>query len=328
VTTTTTTNTNIRLFDDDYEALARIHNQVYTDFAQSADEFRFEDQQKPERCRQQRWVTERNGRIVAYGDYHQPASMFDPNKFTIEIGVEPSALLQGIGSALYRTIVDALRPFEPSTISAWCRDDMACFVRFLTNRGFSETTRMWVSILDLATFEPSRFAQYAQVDDGIELTTRAELASRQDLYQKMYDLWCEVREDIPLPPGEKRSDLSFEEWKSWEDHPSTLPEGYFIALAGGEPVGVSSLWRADAPDLLRTGLTGVRRAYRRRGIAFALKLRALEWARRQPGIARVITDNASTNRPMLAINEALGFARQPAWVHYSGQWTVVSASDV
>ncbi|HEY3146685.1 MAG TPA: GNAT family N-acetyltransferase, partial [Dongiaceae bacterium] len=134
------------------------------------------------------------------------------------------------------------------------------------------------------------------------------------------------RQDIPLPPGEVRAALPFEDWLGYEEHPSKIHEGYFVALDVGQPIGVSSLWRAlDEPDLLRTGLTGVRRAYRRRGIAFALKLRALEFARAQPGIRRVITDNESTNQPMLAINEALGFAKQPAWIHHAAAWADASA---
>jgi GNAT superfamily N-acetyltransferase len=324
-TTTSTSTTTIRLFEDDYDAFARVHNAVYTDFAQTAEEFRYEDGRKPERLKQQRWVAERDGRIVAYADYHQHAGIFDPHKFAVEIGVEPDYLLQGIGSALYRTVIEALRPFEPTTISAWCRGDMFCFVRFLGHRGFEETMRMWVSILDLTTFDPRPFAKHARIDDGIEVKTRGELASDPDLFRKLYDLWCEVRQDIPMPPGEVRVEMPFEEWLSYEEHPSNLEDGYFIALADGQPVGVSSLWLSlDDPELLRTGLTGVRRAYRRRGIAFALKLRALEYARQRAGVKRVITDNASLNRPMLAINEALGFAKQPAWVHYAAEWAAAS----
>jgi len=313
------------VFDQDYEALARIHNSIFADFAQAADEFRFEDGRIPERCRQQRWVAERDGRIVAYADYHQNAGSFDPHRFTIEIGVESDVVQQGIGSALYRTVTDALRPFEPTALSAWCREDMACYVPFLAHRGFVETMRMWVSILDLTRYDPTPFAKYTELDHEITITTRTELAGHRELDRQLYDLWCEVRQDIPMPAGEVRAHVSFEEWLTFEEHPSNIEEGYFIAVADGQPVGVSSLWTADEPDLLRTGLTAVRRAYRRRGIAFALKLAALDFARKQPGIRRVITDNASANRPMLAINEALGFEKQPAWISFTADWSAANA---
>jgi GNAT superfamily N-acetyltransferase len=67
--------------------------------------------------------------------------------------------------------------------------------------------------------------------------------------------------------------------------------------------------------MLRTGLTGVRRAYRRRGLALALKVRSLAFAKEQ-GYRRVITENESNNRGMLHINEELGFVKNPAWIHY------------
>ena len=94
-----------------------------------------------------------------------------------------------------------------------------------------------------------------------------------------------------------------------------LPPGYFVAVDGDEYVGTSNLWLSPEPDVLRTGLTAVRRAYRRRGIAFALKVRSLEFAKAH-GYKRVQTENELNNRGMLAINDELGFVRNPAWVHY------------
>ncbi len=128
-------------------------------------------------------------------------------------------------------------------------------------------------------------------------------------------MWCSIRDDVPIPPGEERADVPFERWFGRFNRPELLPAGYMLAVDGDRFVGTSQLWRAPDADALRTGLTGVRREYRRRGIALALKVHALEFAKRQ-GYRRVLTENESNNRGMLAINERLGFVKNPAWRHY------------
>ncbi len=52
-----------------------------------------------------------------------------------------------------------------------------------------------------------------------------------------------------------------------------------MAVDGDEYVGMSNLWDDRASDALYTGLTGVKRSHRRRGIATALKVRAIAYAR-------------------------------------------------
>ena len=44
--------------------------------------------------------------------------------------------------------------------------------------------------------------------------------------------------------------------------------------------------------------------------------------------ARVVTDNALVNLPMLSINDQLGFIKEPAWVQYVAQWQAVLRSIV
>ena len=64
---------------------------------------------------------------------------------------------------------------------------------------------------------------------------------------------------------------------------------------------------ASGTDTLRIALTGVLPAYRRRGIARALKLRLHAWAR-STGVREIHTTVTSANPAMLALNDALGYA--------------------
>jgi len=98
--------------------------------------------------------------------------------------------------------------------------------------------------------------------------------------------------------------------------PYALPEAYFIAIRGDRYVGESALApEGDDPRVLHQGLTGVLRDDRGRGIAMALKLRTIEYGRAH-GFRQIRTMNDSLNEPMLAINEALGFIREPAWITF------------
>ena len=60
---------------------------------------------------------------------------------------------------------------------------------------------------------------------------------------------------------------------------------------------------------------GVRSPAHPGGLAWALKMRTIAYARGH-GFRQIRTWNNTMNRPILNINEALGFAKQPVWITF------------
>ena len=64
-------------------------------------------------------------------------------------------------------------------------------------------------------------------------------------------------------------------------------------------------------------MTGVKRAWRRRGIAAALKRAQIAWARER-GYELLATQNEMRNEPMRKLNERLGYRPAPGRVVMRG----------
>ena len=303
---------------DDYGSVVGVLNSVYADYPTTVEEIRFNDEHNDPKCLQRRWVAEDGGAVVGTAEYVQHVGMYHPRKFSIDLAVRPDYPGRRIGAELYDHLMAALAPLDPISLRVpHVRADQMRGIRFLRDRGFVESLRSWESRLDVARFDPAPYAVVAEAvqTQGIAIATIVDLAGDPERNRKLHALETAVSLDIPH--AEPVTPVSYQIFVDRVmGDPTMIPDAWFIAVHDGRYVGSSNLWQSNGGENLYIGLTGVIREYRRRGIALALKLQAIAWAR-EHGQGELRTWNDSTNRAILAINERLGFIRQPIWISWN-----------
>ena len=305
----------------DLPAIAGVLAALWPDQAITVQGLRYDDEQQnasPLPLKRGRLLAEEGGRlsgqrVVGFAEYEQYAGMYHPQKFSVAVGVHPDFQRRGLGRELAERLWAELAPHDPLSVLAGTQDDRPRGLDFLARQGFTEVIRYFESRLNVPAFDFAPFAAQENLPAGYLLTSYAELGETEATQRRLYDLWTELRSDVPRP--EPETPVPFEQFvHRFQDQSYTLPAGYLLAVHGasGELVAVSELWKSDG-EHLNVGLTGVRRKHRRHGLAMGLKLAAVRYAQ-SIGAAEMRTGNASNNVGMLSINAALGFVQQPAWV--------------
>lgn len=305
-----------------YPGVVEVINSLYPEKPTTGLEIEEGDQRRDPRFKFQRWVAVEENRVVGVGYYNQSIWFDHPRKFIIWIGVRPENQGCGIGSSLFETILHGLQPFDPIALRATATEDHPQSIQFLEKRGFVEVIRDIRSELEVQSFDPSlftgledRFQAY-----GIEIKTLPELENDPERNQKLYDLDWEMSLSVPgdLAAGIGRRGLNrYVEYAI--SGPYVLPEGFFVALKGGEYIGLSHVLVRKKGISLYQGLTGVKPQYRRLGIGLAMKVRAITYARLN-GYSTILAENDAKNIPMLRMNEKLGYIRKPDLITFEKQW--------
>ncbi|MBB6097481.1 GNAT superfamily N-acetyltransferase [Deinobacterium chartae] len=316
---TPTTEVTIRPFEErDYVAALELNRRVYPDYERSLESWRRDDETRRKDLHHARFVAEQGGRIVGMAETGHSEGMYHPRRFGLDLMVDPDCQSRGIGRALYARILENLAPFDPLSIRSGAREDYTKLVQFFRSRGYQEIMRAWESRLDVPAFDFAPWGDWEAPlrEHGVEIRTLRELMAEDPEHRrKLYELDEACSADVPHP--EPRTPISFERFEQHIfESPDLIPEAFLVAVAGGEYVALSTLWKGKDDRDIHNGLTGTRREWRRKGIALALKLRNVRWAQ-QHGVPTIKTWNESNNRAMLGINERMGFVKQPAWITFS-----------
>lgn len=232
-------------------------------------------------------VVEKDGTVVGCG-FAGPSD--SPERGFVLPRVHAGVRRLGLGTLLLRELLAHVVGLGFVTASSHVDGDDAGSLAFARRHGFQEVDRQVEQVKMLAD-EPS-----AGVVDGLALTTIDE---RPELLRMAYDLaregYADMATDTPVT-------ISLEDWVAEE---ATIPGGSFVALAGDEIVAYAGLCRR-ADGTVEDGLTVVRRAWRRRGLAKTLKRAKLAWAA-EHGIPEIVTWTQTGNEAMRTLNERLGY---------------------
>jgi GNAT superfamily N-acetyltransferase len=302
---------------EDFQALAAIHNSqgiVWPERPQTAEAWAEADRNRSSNSRRQRWVALEDGCVVGFASYAQNPWNYPPQSFYINVEVLPHYQRRGIGSMLYDQMLEELLGFDPPALRADAFTNLPQGFLFLQKRGFYEAFRETPVHLDLTSFNPSPYATHelGLNTQGIFIKSLTELKSDPDHARKIYELYCAVEEDVPHE-GDGISKPDFDDWMGWGlNDPSILQDAYLVAIHKDDYVGLRELGSYSNSQVLMGGLLGVRRDYRKRGIALALQLRNISYGR-EHGYRLLKDCTAVQNVPMQAMFDRLGFKRDPEW---------------
>jgi mycothiol synthase len=206
--------------------------------------------------------------------------------------VLPELRRRGVGTVLLHSLADYASSCGHRHLGSLVEDPGS--LAFAEHFGFREDGRLVEQVRELAEDEPA-----PDVPDGVQIVS---LAKRPELSHRVYtELALEAFEDIPTP---RKISITLEQWeREWIN----WPEGSLVALAGDEIVGCAGLMRDDDhPDRAENTLTAVRRDWRGRGLARALKETVIAWCS-ENGLREIYTWTQTGNENMRAVNEKLGY---------------------
>ena len=213
--------------------------------------------------------------------------------------VVPKARGRGIGSAVLGDIGARARAADRKALQGPVREDDHDSLRYFERRGYRVVGGEKAVALDLGKID----SPVPAPPRGVRIVSRAE---RPDILEDLYPIGVEAVEDIPGMAGVP----SFEQWRAIEvDRPTRVPELFFVALAGDEPIGYVTM--DDFGRDAHHGLTAVKRAWRRQGIATALKHAQIA-AAKGAGFRRLVTGSEERNTPMRNLNAKLGYRPEPS----------------
>jgi GNAT superfamily N-acetyltransferase len=252
------------------------------------------------------FVAETDGEVSGFADIRRREGDDGPARLRLYVRRDRWRL--GAGTLLLQAAADWARTRGAAELRTDCHGgDDESYVWALLH-GFDLERERTESLLKLTGWDGTRFARHLEriTETGLFLAVLS-LAETQPYLQALYDLDAATAPDLPGFVGTVHP---YEYWLDNHQH-NPLTRLFALALDGETAVAESVLALPRTPGgEAYTLYTCVRREYRNRGLALAVKVLSIA-AARAAGATAMRTNNDPDNPAMLRVNEILGYKLVP-----------------
>lgn len=300
--------------DSDYASLAALYRRVWPRFAVDAARLRAQDGQRRALGPALRRIVEVGGRPIGVGEVYRSPYFAEEGHFVVTAGLVPRWRSRHAMRSLADAIEEDAAALDPVRLVTYAAGHDTLGMSVARAKGYEPFQCETEYVLHVSGFdEAAHAARLAKpADHGIRIVSVRDLAHEPRRDWRIWELDAELFQQIP---GEQGARPDFAPWRAQViNRPDFLADGSFVAVdtATGEYVGLTLLFAEPRRGVATIEITGVRASHRRMGLATALKVRSIAWAK-QAGLSRVHTYNDTTNEPIRRLNESLGFVAGGEW---------------
>jgi len=273
-------------------------------------------------------VEGRSGEIQAVGSTGNGGLFASPDgSWRVGLRVAPEWRRRGVARSLLEQLDDHARTNQAKRLVAAVRGDEPEGGRFAEAVGFRAYHERIDAYIDVPSFDASAFDDPDEIARraGVRLATYADLlkerAADLEAFQRelLPVIWAIAR-DVPSPTPMPDQPPPFEIAKRmFFEGPGQDPPSTVYALRDGHPVAMTATVVKEN-GAAYTNFTGVAREERGKGLALALKLRALRELRAR-GVKLFGTTNDEQNAAMRGINRKLGYVPDPPTTMYEKRFS-------
>ena len=312
--------------DLEFKELARIDNLVNHDFIAHPDNDKNNWKMRDKSIIRDRLLLYNSNILIGVIYYSQGR---DENNRTCfyTLNLDPKYNHKGYRHLLYNKMLEEIKKFNCNMVhtSIYDHPNYSEHKKLLIKEGFKlvQTNREYscnIQKIDIEKYYP---LINKLESEGIKFyDSREEMVTNTqkfpDHFKKLEELEWTIEQDFPIPDGITHTRTPFKHWlKLCHDFYKNSYGVDMVAVLNGTYIGLTDIevYPKSEPFKGWTGGLGVLKKFRRKGIATAIKIKAIEVLLKK-GVTEVRTDNEENN-PMYKINVALGFKPVPFSLDYS-----------